>query len=226
MSKAGPQKAKPNVTQVEVHTWATSADGGNGAAQYVADELLGGGTGHAAVELTFPADEKGKRLIEQYCIGNGGTPIPYEKVTIPGPAGTEPQEVYKVLFSWWSNSTLTPNLNDDQSNMRVAQNVGPYNPRFAAELPPQEQRNRAARLGTEHLYLAPLQITADLNGLTDEQKHVVELDGKMEHINTSLKAMDILLTRKFPENADSAVLDATAIGILDITSSKRGGSSS
>ncbi|MCS5711452.1 hypothetical protein [Candidatus Berkiella aquae] len=92
-------------TGVEVITWGSGTSQGNGMLHFVDGVLFGGNTGHAAIKLTIPADEEGKRLVEAYC--EGPPTIPFElkkKKTVSAEDGDKSvykESVYEVYFSWW-----------------------------------------------------------------------------------------------------------------------------
>lgn len=91
----------PIIYGVKVLTWGTSFDAGNGMLPVLDSMLFGGNSGHAALELTFPSNEKGKRLMD-LCEKNY---IPCEEKTVVyrDQNGTEIQEkVIQVYWSWCS----------------------------------------------------------------------------------------------------------------------------
>lgn len=218
MSNRGPKKNPPTNGSVEVFTWATHADFGNGAAQYLHANLYGGTSGHAAMQITFPANEEGQQLIDDYCQGKAGSvTLPHEKVTIPGHNGAPDQEAFVVYFSWWDDSNnsnnsfiLTENLNDDQQTMRTTVGTSPYNADFAAVLPPQEERVRKGYLGEERRYLAPLQISAptittENPQLKSDLNNLKELDHKAVLLENNIKALN-LINQKLPQDADQVAV--------------------
>lgn len=226
MSTPGPKKGPSNtVGTVDVHTWGTSDNGSNGATQFVDSHLSATPTGHAALEVTFPADAEGERLIEEYCQrDNGGLTIPYERVSVPtGDPNSPTKDVFKVLISWWSTEdatkgfVLTNTMNDDQQNMRQSQDSAPLNPRFATLLPQQEERRRKGKLNTHHQYLSPLVVTSalDTKALSPEQQKLVDLEVHKQLTDDKIYSLGNALKRKLPEGSSKIKVDATLIRILD-----------
>ncbi len=95
------------IMSLEVYTWKSGTKGW-GFSKPVKSRLLGGNVGHAAVELSFPANEKGNELAQKYQ-DIPGLSIRKRTETIPekqenGSYKPKDQVNYFVYFSWWPGS--------------------------------------------------------------------------------------------------------------------------
>lgn len=92
---------QPTVCGVQVHTWGTAYDGGQGIWSQIKTKLYGGNVGHASMTLTIPDNDDMENLIHQYCVNKDGkTIIPYNKRVITFADGTT-ESVYMIYFSVW-----------------------------------------------------------------------------------------------------------------------------
>ena len=68
---------------VEVSTWGTHTDAGNGMVHYLGTDFFGGNVGHASITMKVPATPEYKALLEKYCDGDDieRPEIPYRLVT-------------------------------------------------------------------------------------------------------------------------------------------------
>lgn len=97
-----------------VYTWGTQ----HGASAYghgAKAVTQGGNPGHASIAVRFPANVRGKELIEKYC---GPNRIPYSLKKLPFTG----EEYYEVYFSYWPGipkHLLSKTLEDDQEKERL-----------------------------------------------------------------------------------------------------------
>ena len=102
---------------VEVSTWGTNADAGNGMVHYLGTEFFGGNVGHASITMKVPATPEYRDLLEKYCDGDDieRPEIPYRLVTkdvkqsqrnedgsfSASEANAYTESYYEVYWSWW-----------------------------------------------------------------------------------------------------------------------------
>jgi len=124
---------QPFQCSARVYTWGSEI-GATDLGHSLKARMTGGNVGHASIALRFPADERGKALIEKYCEKNR-IPHVLKEVKIPklkfkkDAQGnyTKEYEVtdeiaygakyYEVYFSWWpglKGFDLKKNLEEDQ----------------------------------------------------------------------------------------------------------------
>ena len=93
-----------NESTVEVRTWGTKEELGNGLNNVLRQQLQGDNVGHVAIMMRFPVNQHNKALIEHYCLHeNGEQKIPFS-IERSG-SGL----VYKVYWSYWPGRLSTPN---------------------------------------------------------------------------------------------------------------------
>lgn len=91
---------------VEVRTWGTRYEYGNGLRAVIDKNMKGDDVGHASVTMRIPADDKGLELIKKYCIHKSGAVlVPYEIKKYNN------QAVYEIYWSYWPGAINT--LKDD-----------------------------------------------------------------------------------------------------------------
>ncbi|MBL7479136.1 hypothetical protein [Legionella bononiensis] len=93
-----------NESTVEVRTWGTKEELGNGLNNVLRQKLQGDNVGHVAIMMRFPVNQHNKALIENYCYHENGKqkiPVSIER------SGTG--LVYKVYWSYWPGRLSTPN---------------------------------------------------------------------------------------------------------------------
>ncbi|AMP88370.1 hypothetical protein [Legionella pneumophila] len=105
---------------LEIYTWKSGSKG-LGFTKPVKSMLFGGNVGHAAVELTFPADAKGDELAKKYQDVSGlsiskRTEIVPEKQK-DGSYKPKEQVVYFVYFSWWPGHTNGHHINSHREDL-------------------------------------------------------------------------------------------------------------
>lgn len=192
--------APPARANVILHTWGTDVGAGNGLGQFLYSELYGGNVGHASLEISFPADEQGKALLQKYCIQKGIKKIPFEKITktVIRPDGTvDNEDWYTVYFSWWPSKdedkayTLHKNLNVDNTAERPGRNQPKVDPRFDLE---QETRLYHGMLGSRQVILSTnvIQHNRDLG---QDELHLLDLERQIASLNNDLEAIDLLTNK-------------------------------
>ncbi|VEB34539.1 coiled-coil protein [Legionella sainthelensi] len=107
---------------LEVYTWKSSRKG-LGFTTPVKSTLLGGNVGHAAVELTFPADEKGEELAKKYQ-NTQGLAISKRTEMVPeqqpdGSYKAKEQINYFVYFSWWPGNSNGHHINSHRDDLEA-----------------------------------------------------------------------------------------------------------
>lgn len=182
-------------SSVTLYTWGTHQNGGNGMAHFIDAGFFGGNVGHAAIELTIPANETGKKLIQQYCLSGNNKVIPFERTTQNGldeNNQVKKQDVYKVYFSWWPGNQkgydLKRNINVDNVNERSGVDVGEIDPRFGID---REQRTYHGLLGSRKVNLANKEI-AHLTALNPEQKAFIETQRQLNESEDKLEAIAVI----------------------------------
>lgn len=202
-------KYHANVCGVRVATWGTDVHAGNGMPHFLNQELFGGSTGHVAITVTFPADEKGKALIKQYCTD---PPIPYEKHVIRVPKAkkgvdpTKPQsygpsdemmveeEVYVVNFSWWpdwdgAGWRLAPYENEDNADEREGVHAE-YQPLWQELLQPEERVHKGL-LGTTKMVYGYSTVVHE-RGLAAKQIELLDAQAELQRVQQQIESLEIL----------------------------------
>lgn len=153
---------KPTTCGVDVQTWGTTYNGGDGFWFYLKNALYGGDAGHAAITVTIPANAEGDALIKRYC-----AEIPYKKKTVQMPNG-DTEIVYEIRFSWWPTREdewfLEADAYEDALDVLGAKNFA-WAPEIAKQFKP-EGRIYKGLLGSTKKTLAPVSyahIREDLN---------------------------------------------------------------
>jgi len=183
-------------SSVTLYTWGTHHNGGNGMAHFLDAGFFGGNVGHAALEITFPANEAGQKLIQQYCLKGNSKVIPFERTTqnrLDENNQVKKQEVYKVYFSWWPGNQngydLRQNVNTDNIYERTGVDVGEIDPRFG--LNPREQRTYHGPLGSRTVNLANKEI-AHLTALSADQKAFIESQRLLNESDDKFEAIALI----------------------------------
>ncbi|NNM58767.1 MAG: hypothetical protein HKM04_03025 [Legionellales bacterium] len=95
----------PNPGSVALYTWNSGSGKGRGYLRAAKSTFFGGNVGHAALEVTWPADEAGKALYKKYKTAEGvqiGQRTQFVSVKIAEDRYVrEEQTVYYAYFSWW-----------------------------------------------------------------------------------------------------------------------------
>ncbi|MGE3318972.1 MAG: hypothetical protein AB7I18_06710 [Candidatus Berkiella sp.] len=202
-------------SSVTLYTWGTHYNAGNGMAHFLDASFFGGNVGHAAIELTIPANDTGKKLIQQYCLKGNSIIIPFERTTqnvLDENNKVKKQEVYKVYFSWWPGDPkgydLRENINSDNLNERTGVDVGQVDPRFGIT---REQRTYRGPLGSRVANLANKEI-AHLTALTPEQKAFIETQRLLNESSDKLEAITII-EKKLAEK-DSIDIEGSLFNLL------------
>jgi hypothetical protein len=205
-------KPKSTSCGVKVSTWGTHPNAGNGMLHFLDTELFGGNVGHASVEVTFPADEKGQALIKKYCKNpkNPDEPlIPYEEVEVAvdtvkkGPDGklikeegaAHTEKVFKVYFSWWPGERghyLEESLLGEGEDEREGVHFE-MDPKWKEYIKPEERKSKG-RLGEQVITLAPASII-HTRDLSKEQRGDVQLYLKEKKFASLIQSLDILIAR-------------------------------
>ncbi|OJV92913.1 MAG: hypothetical protein BGO43_07615 [Gammaproteobacteria bacterium 39-13] len=185
---------------VKLSTWGTHHKGGNGMPHYIDTMLFGGNVGHAAVEVTIPANKEGETLVQKYCMDGLNTVIPFERVTqrfLDENNQLKEQDVYKVYFSWWPSEkshSLHTSLNSDNIDERSGADVGEIDSRFTTgpnALNKREQRTYKGKLGTKKVTLADNEI-AHLSSLHRDEKKLLEMERELMNNARKMEALSIL----------------------------------
>lgn len=108
------------IMSLEIYTWKNGSKG-LGFTKPVKSMLFGGNVGHAAVELTFPADAKGDELAKKYQ-DVPGLSISKRTEIVPekqedGSYKPKEQVVYFVYFSWWPGHTNGHHINSHREDL-------------------------------------------------------------------------------------------------------------
>lgn len=108
------------IMSLEIYTWKNGSKG-LGFTKPVKSMLFGGNVGHAAVELTFPADAKGDELAKKYQ-DVPGLSISKRTEIVPekqedGSYKPKEQVVYFVYFSWWPGHTNGHHINSHRQDL-------------------------------------------------------------------------------------------------------------
>ncbi len=204
---------------VSLYTWGTHPEGGNGMAHYMDTALLGGNVGHAALELTLPANNETEALIAKYCMKNGEAVIPFERTTqgyYDDNGQAKHQDVFKVYFSWWPN-TMHANINDDNVHERAGVDVGQIDGRFTdAALPgalvPREERTAHGMLGSRTVTLSDNEI-AHISSLTALQKNLIIAQRELHACKDKIDAVKILKQKLI--NKNTLQVEGTILKLLD-----------
>ncbi|AUH73735.1 hypothetical protein [Legionella sainthelensi] len=107
---------------IEIYTWKSGSKG-VGFSKPVKSILLGGNVGHAAIELTFPADAKGNELAKKYqdvpglSISKRTEIVPEKKAD--GNYAPKEQVSYFVYFSWWPGHTNGHHINSHRDDLEA-----------------------------------------------------------------------------------------------------------
>ncbi len=103
-----PTPTLPTACGVKVLSWGTSFDSGSGILHVLDSTLFGGNSGHAALLLTFPNNEEGKRLMA-LCKKNR---IPCKEKTVYHDQNRNKikEEVIQVNWSWCSSNEKDENF--------------------------------------------------------------------------------------------------------------------
>lgn len=199
---------------VKINTWGTSSAAGNGMLHVMDSQLFGGNVGHASVEVTFPADQEGERLIKLYCKDQH---IPYRKTTYtlqtidkdkkitPG----KPQEFYTVYFSWWPPDKKPTTEPGQAHQYKLVENLTADTvlEGEGAELQLSEQWAAIAKLrqrkvkgalggvfGTERIISEPDHIL-HTEGISSEDKPKLDNIVAIETLERDLKDLEFLIKR-------------------------------
>lgn len=115
------------IDTVQVKTWGTKREEGNGFRNVLFQQLRGEGFGHASLTMRVKADKKGYELIKKYCQNeDGSVKIPYENKLY----GKE--SVYEIYWSYWPSglSTLQRDIRNEHSNVEA-----PYDVEILSSMP-------------------------------------------------------------------------------------------
>lgn len=120
-----------DVTQsaVEVRSWGTQEELGNGLRNVLRQKIAGDNVGHVALMMRLPVNEHNKALVEKYCLHeNGASKIPY---TI---ARHGRSLAYEIYWSYWPGRLNTPkaDMEEERSGFEFTTKSGVID-----ELPPE-----------------------------------------------------------------------------------------
>jgi hypothetical protein len=179
-----------HICGVQISTWGTHEHSGNGMAHYLDQKFFGGNVGHAAITITFPADERGRALLKQYCTD---PPIPFEKHTIRVSPDTE-EAVYVVNFSWWPTSSgpgffIEKFENFDNLSERKAHPVE-YESKWQDYLQPETRVHQGKFGKTKMTY--DIESIVHKAGLTEQQIQLLDLQVEKQTLEAKIEALDIL----------------------------------
>lgn len=194
---------KNSVCGVRLATWGTHEGGGNGMLDYIDKKLFGGNVGHAALSITFPANDETKEWIKKYCLD---PTIPFEKhkiVTKQAEMNEHgkyeqsdivifEEEVYVVNFSWFPKEggfALSTNLNEDGRNERRGVNRV-WAPHFKEYIQP-EQRYHQGLMGKQLMTYGASNIIHERN-LTSEQSRYLKVDYKIGMVTSEKESLQVL----------------------------------
>jgi hypothetical protein len=208
---------------VEVLTWGSGMSNGNGMLQFADTILFGGNTGHAALRLTIPADEEGRRLIDTYC--KGPPEIPYQLKQIQTPDANDrdnpayEESVYEVYFSWWPGEQEGEEESlHDHDHDRQSEAIGvdvKYNQHWEGAKDA-SQRKIAGRLG-ERVITMGIDRTVQLTQVSDEEMKQVQLNEQRAQLINKLDSIG-LFSSKLEELSDKSENDTipmtTTLNIL------------
>lgn len=195
---------KSTTCGVKVQTWGTHPGAGNGMLHFLDTKLFGGNVGHASVSITFPANEQGKRLIEQYC---SDPAIPYTKKKIAvtkidesgnksSPAHEE--EVYEVYFSWWPSSEekATHSLMKDvtlDSRLERSGVAFEWDPEWEKTIKPEKRKSEGA-LGSRVIALGAESIVHKRE-MSEDQFSELTIVAKITSEQNKLDSIKLLLEK-------------------------------
>ncbi|MBN9287877.1 MAG: hypothetical protein BGO43_00020 [Gammaproteobacteria bacterium 39-13] len=204
-------ESKSSVCGVKVCTWGTHPGGGNGMGHYFDTEFFGGNVGHASIQVTFPADEKGAEWVKKYCLV---PPIPYEKHKVQvkkaerdakgdyqaSQQNAFEEEVYVVTFTWFPGSAgyfLGTSINADGLSEREGVNTA-WDPKWRQRLGiDPESRVHKGKIGSTEMTYGPMSVVhrrdlskAIFRGLFEKSQDERKLSADIDSMAVLLEKME------------------------------------
>lgn len=222
-----PPADKPTRCGVNVLTWGTETDGGNGMWHFLDTKFFGGNVGHAAIQLVFPADEEGDRLVKQYCEASethAGLPVVkrhYVTPSAPSANNTETEkspayseEVYEVYWSWWPKRLVTSSQ-EDNIEARKGRHFS-WNKKWEDIIKP-EKRIHRGKIGEKQVSYGPRSILHVRNLDKDRTLALQEKlqREKMEDTEEALILLKMKLQEGFREDSTEKTPSQTEKNLLD-----------
>lgn len=194
---------------VKVYTWGTDPGAGNGMVHYLDASFFGGNVGHAAIQVTFPKNEKGEQL-KKLC-DDLHLPCSERTVTTRDTQGNVifNEVVYDAYWSWWGGQEkgdLTRDVSQDGEIQWIATPFA-WDPQKQAELNP-EQRRHKGHLGQQvitHGIKGVLHNTyASSDPAIAEHMEFIKAEARTKDILEKIEALE-LLTDKLDRKWQAAV---------------------
>ena len=201
---------------VEVSTWGTHTDAGNGMVHYLGTDFFGGNVGHASITMKVPATPEYKALLEKYCDGDDieRPEIPYRLVTnevklaqrneddsfSASKTNAYTESYYEVYWSWWPGADMDEkesfSLVDSVTIDRVSERDGVHFP-VSAEIAEHfnlEHRVQRGTMGGRVVTLAPQAIIHQRN-LSDEEMYKFQVESSKGLLNAQQASLDVLFAK-------------------------------
>ena len=196
---------------VEVLTWGTHHDGGNGLLKQAKTEMFGGNAGHAALRIIVPVNDENKELIEKHC-----RKVPYATKRLP-----TGEEVFEIYISAWPGDLQRINLSEqdlskDNIYARRANHFS-WDPKWLQNLKLMpEKRRHKGQLGSKEMTYGP-HTTIHRRNLSEEQIARLDKVEKFKEYSRELDAFNLLLPKLIflEEKGKKAKLSKTDQLLLD-----------
>ncbi|KGP62414.1 hypothetical protein EP47_01080 [Legionella norrlandica] len=163
---------------VEIKTWGTKEEIGNGLKNVMRQKFRGDDVGHVSLTMRLPVNEENQKLIKQYCVNDDGSDrVPHTMKYIGG------KPYYVVYWSFWPNHlhTLREDIISERKGFEFALSTDTF-----STLPPEIKeryatvKQRKDFLGKSHLIdTAPVAVR-NLNSK-------VESSARNEFLNLKMK---------------------------------------
>ena len=207
---------RPTVCGVQVHTWGTAYDEGQGIWSHLKTILYGGNVGHASMTLIIPDNEKSEHLIKKYCFKDGKILVPYGKREVRFPDGNS-EKVYEIYFSFYDDYMEAKLLQDKldflfEFDFKWTQQLGMSN---------QQQKIVKGWLGHRVISRGPVSVEhyGSRNELNDVEIEVLSKLAENEMLNIDIEYLNTLKDKLSRPNIKKIVMsDSTRLFIVNLFS--------
>lgn len=181
------------IGEVEVITWGTKDNGGNGLLDQIRAKFYGGNVGHAALRLTIPVDSEGnaEKLIEKYCYQDDQMVLPFTKKT-----QGNGQEVYEVYISAWGYDSVSLDSDFVADSREEREGVHfEWDPKWVERLGIKPETRRHIGLMGKSIKTYGIKSIVHQRDLSAEQMLEKQEIGELKEYTGELEAVDLLIRR-------------------------------
>lgn len=198
---------------VEIKTWGTTEELGNGLKNVLRREMNSEAVGHASLVMRIPVNEENRKLIDKYCRNeNGSSKIPHEIKQY----GNQP--VYEIYWSFWPGrlNKMKEDIEDERSGFAFTTKSN-----VLSKLPPEVRDRHVFEkqtkdfFGKQHtIHIAPAATPVVSQQYSTQREQYINLKLEKYKLEEQIKSLETLKenyldTGKEFDTSDSATWEKT-----------------